>query len=266
MATGLKLKAKSAVANNSDRIARSSQRGTLPYFVRDNYKVARDGTLTPTFTSKAPQAIKGKKDFVIESPLSKLRSDPTGIGTLADCASYLIENRNLKKREQAFHSMLRSEIHKTDKGGAIIMLGAKPTKTEIQTANKLVQAKNGYNTIFLSPHQISKLKDMIGIKNKTNADVLLVDRKSYVARLADLKTIGSASRETIKAHLMKGSEQAPVVVLDIQGQVKRFDLINGIRDGWFKDTKSVLLNYKGQWYELSRELTFKKQWLEDTIK
>ena len=37
------------LANNSDRIARSSQRGTLPYFVRDNYKVGKDGTLTPTF-------------------------------------------------------------------------------------------------------------------------------------------------------------------------------------------------------------------------
>ena len=252
--------------DNSDRIARSSKAGTLPYFVRDNYKVGKDGTLTPTFASKAPQAIKGKKDLVIESPLGKLRSDPTGIGTLVDFASYLIENRNLNKREQAFHSMLRSEIHKTDKGGAIIMLGAKPTKTEIQTANKLVQAKNGYNTIFLSPHQISKLKDMLGIKNKTNADVLLVDRKSYVARLADLKTIGSASRETIKAHLMKGSEQAPVVVLDIQGQVKRFDLINGIRDGWCKDMKSVLLNYKGQWYEIDKDSAFKKKWLEDNIR
>jgi len=254
------------LANNSDRIARSSKAGTLPYFVRDNYTVGKDGTLTPTFASKAPQAIKGKKDFVIESPLSKLRSDPTGIGSLVDCASYLIENRNLKKREQAFHSMLRSEIHKTDKGGAIIMQGAKPTKTEIQTANKLVQAKNGYNTIFLSPHQISKLKSLLGIENNTNADVLLVDRKSYVARLADLKTIGSASRETLKAHLMKGSEQAPVVVLDIQGQVKRFDLINGIRDGWCKDTKAVLLNYKGQWYEIDKDSAFKKKWLEDNIR
>ena len=253
------------LANNSDRLQRASKAGTLPYFVRDNYKVGKDGTLTPTFASKTPQAIKGKKDFVIEYPLGKLRSDPTGIGTLVDCASYLIENRNLKKREQAFHSMLRSEIHKTDKGGAIIMQGAKPTKTEIQTANKLVQAKNGYNTIFLSPHQISKLKEMLGIKNNTNADVLLVDRKSYVARLADLKTIGSASRETIKAHLMKGSEQAHVVVLDIQGQVKRFDLIKGIRDGWCKDTKFVLLNYKGQWYEINKGNAFKKKWLENNI-
>ncbi len=37
--------------DNSDRIARSSKAGTLPYFVRDNYKVGKDGTLTPTFAS-----------------------------------------------------------------------------------------------------------------------------------------------------------------------------------------------------------------------
>lgn len=65
---------------------------------------------------------------------------------------------------------------------------------------------------------------------------------------------------------MKGSEQAPVVVLDVQGQVKRLDLIKGIRDGWSKGTKAVLLNYKGQWYEVSREFAFKKRWLEETIK
>ena len=40
--------------DNSDRIQRASKAGTLPYFVRDNYKVARDGTLTPIFASKAP--------------------------------------------------------------------------------------------------------------------------------------------------------------------------------------------------------------------
>ena len=39
------------LANNSDRIARSSKAGTLPYFVRDNYKVGKDGTLTPTFNA-----------------------------------------------------------------------------------------------------------------------------------------------------------------------------------------------------------------------
>ena len=37
--------------DNSDRITRSSKAGTLPYFVRDNYKVGKDGTLTPTFNA-----------------------------------------------------------------------------------------------------------------------------------------------------------------------------------------------------------------------
>lgn len=41
------------LANNSDRLQRASKAGTLPYFVRDNYKVGKDGTLTPTFASKA---------------------------------------------------------------------------------------------------------------------------------------------------------------------------------------------------------------------
>ena len=46
------------LANNSDRIARSSKRGTLPYFVRDNYKVGKDGTLTPTFNAQSIEARK----------------------------------------------------------------------------------------------------------------------------------------------------------------------------------------------------------------
>ena len=37
--------------DNSDRIQRASKAGTLPYFVRDNYKVGKDGTLTPTFNA-----------------------------------------------------------------------------------------------------------------------------------------------------------------------------------------------------------------------
>lgn len=45
------------LANNSDRIARSSKAGTLPYFVRDNYKVGKDGTLTPTFNAPKKPAL-----------------------------------------------------------------------------------------------------------------------------------------------------------------------------------------------------------------
>ena len=49
--------------DNSDRLQRANQAGTLPYFVRDNYKVARDGTLTPIFASKTQDQYirRGKK-------------------------------------------------------------------------------------------------------------------------------------------------------------------------------------------------------------
>lgn len=250
--------------NNTDRIASAQRNGTLPYYLRDNYKVAKDGTLTPTY-QKEPPVIIGKIDKTPEYP-AKLYGTMTGLGPAIDLVTYLVSERNLKNREKAFKKMLQADLYTTHRGGAIVMIGAKPTATELQTASKLVQAKNGYNTIFISPFQIKVLKEMMNIKNKTNADVLLVDKKTYVARLADLKTIGNASRETIKAHIMKGSEQAPVVVLDIQGQVKRFDLIKGIRDGWCKSTKFILLNYKGQWYEIDKGNAFNKKWLENTIR
>lgn len=251
------------LANNTDRIATAQRNGTLPYFVRDNYKVAKDGTLTPTYKNE-PQVIIGKIDKTPEYP-HNLYGTITGLGPAVDLVTYLVSNRNLKNREKAFKKMLQADFHTTHRGGAIVMIGANPTTTELQTASKLVQAKNGYNTIFISPFQIKALKEMMNIKNKTNADVLLVDKKTYVARLADLKTIGNASRETIKAHLMKGSEQAPVVVLDVQGKVKRFDLIKGIRDGWCKGTKAVLLNYKGQWYELDIDKVF-SDWITKNIR
>lgn len=44
--------------DNSDRIQRASKAGTLPYFVRDNYKVGKDGTLTPTFNAQSIEARK----------------------------------------------------------------------------------------------------------------------------------------------------------------------------------------------------------------
>nr|DAS90632.1 MAG TPA: minor capsid protein [Caudoviricetes sp.] len=43
--------------DNSNRIARSSKAGTLPYFVRDNYKVGKNGTLTPTFNAPEKPAL-----------------------------------------------------------------------------------------------------------------------------------------------------------------------------------------------------------------
>ncbi|WP_297172686.1 ADP-ribosyltransferase [uncultured Porphyromonas sp.] len=52
--------------DNSDRIQRASKAGTLPYFVRDNYKVGKDGTLTPTFASPKKQSKPAKPAKSVE--------------------------------------------------------------------------------------------------------------------------------------------------------------------------------------------------------
>jgi len=46
------------LANNTDRIASAQRNGTLPYYLRDNYKVAKDGTLTPTYRAQSIEARK----------------------------------------------------------------------------------------------------------------------------------------------------------------------------------------------------------------
>lgn len=43
---------------NQGRIADASKRGSLPYFIRDNFSVARNGSLTPTFYAQSIEAQK----------------------------------------------------------------------------------------------------------------------------------------------------------------------------------------------------------------
>ena len=43
---------------NRDRLQQANKRGTLPYFIRDNYKVSKDGTITPTFNAQSIEARK----------------------------------------------------------------------------------------------------------------------------------------------------------------------------------------------------------------
>ena len=45
--------------DNQDRLQQANKRGTLPYFIRDNYKVSKKGELTPIFTSNPTTLYKG---------------------------------------------------------------------------------------------------------------------------------------------------------------------------------------------------------------
>ena len=56
-ATNNELKAKLAFANNSDRLQRASKRGTLPYFVRDNYTVRQGRHTHPDIRQQGTDTI-----------------------------------------------------------------------------------------------------------------------------------------------------------------------------------------------------------------
>jgi hypothetical protein len=62
--------------------------------------------------------------------------------------------------------------------------------------------------------------------------------------------------ETIKNHVISGSGQAPVIAIDVIGGVSKHNLIDGLRAGWSKDTKRLLVNWKGQWYQINKQLLF----------
>lgn len=86
------------LASNSDRIQRASKAGTLPYFVRDNYKVGKDGTLTPTFNAPAKPS-KPALPSILER--AKARHDARTPEEVARIKQAVIDrrvNRNYGKR------------------------------------------------------------------------------------------------------------------------------------------------------------------------
>jgi hypothetical protein len=77
--------------------------------------------------------------------------------------------------------------------------------------------------------------------------------------------VNGASPKAITAQIASGSEQATVVVIDIIGRISKHDLIAAIRAGWSKNTKTILFNYRRQWYEINHEKAY-SDWIERNIK
>jgi hypothetical protein len=62
-----------------------------------------------------------------------------------------------------------------------------------------------------------------------------------------------------------------VIAIDVQGTASKWNVIKAIRSGWNDNTKTVLLNWKGSWYEINKAKAFGekkeyKDWLENHIK
>ncbi|MDO5106034.1 hypothetical protein [Capnocytophaga sp.] len=238
-------------------------------WIKDNQQDIETAKSLPMFLwgGEQPTAntIIGKKEAIKNILNNALLSDPLQINTFIKLYDFMQVKVASKVREKAFKNMLKNESFK-QVDDVFIMQGARLNTTELQTAQKLSRATNGYYVVFPSEGQIKGIKKLIGDVSKKKNDVYLYDKKTFYQKKADLKTLGDVSKETIERHLTDGSKQASVIVMDIQGQTNRHNIIKGLRAGWNKNIKEVLLNYKGKWYEIRKDKLFDDKWLKEHLK
>ena len=168
-------------------------------------------------------------------------------------------------RKATFNKMLATEHYERPEENILIMHGAKPNETELQTARKLAKTDE-YYLVFPNERQIREVRTLLNEPGAKKNDVFLIDKKTFKTIQADFKTCGNPSVETIMAHLSCGVEQAPNLILDITGKISKLKLIKGLRGGWSKRLRFLYLNYHGQWYLLDKAKVFDNSWLTKTLK
>ncbi|MDR2065178.1 MAG: hypothetical protein LBP85_05670 [Prevotellaceae bacterium] len=236
---------------NAKRIAQAQERGTLPYWLQDNSALLQKSGIT------------GSKEFTPLAMKGVLLTDPFAVNSFLKLIDFMRAKVAPQLRKIAFELAMKNEKYKRE-GDVFYIAGAKYNRTEQQTAQKLTKAN--YYVVFPNKDQINKIKAMEGDKSKRINDVYIYDKKSYKQYKADIKTMGNPSIETVASHISSGTGQASVIILDITGLITKTSLIRGIRSGWTKKTKIILLNYRGQWYQIDKENAFKRMWLENNIK
>lgn len=233
-ATGIKLKAKSTFANNSDRIARSSKAGTLPYFVRDNYTVARDGTLTPTFASKAPTPYKGAFKGLPKEQGATPKQAPSNFkdvrdklreatkpfehnlyGTFEPFSPMIIEAvrmaKDRKTKNAIFESILNdkraSVLYQTQTAKTTIFPNHKGKRSPVWAETK--QMARDLNQSGISVSFLPEMDDV------SCADsIVQIGKKDW--RLADFKYSTSTNYNTIAEDIIKGVKQADAIALKLE--------------------------------------------------
>ena len=168
------------MANNQDRIARAEQRGTLPYFVRDNRVIVNAIQKGELISSKRYGNI---QDALSSLPKTKslniLASDFTGGFpiALAKCFEGLISYYNQRKinaerveilkqiiktskfEKLKYHSTNKGSIYGINMGDFDKILSEKEMPKNLTIAKKL--ANNDYNVYLLSNPNTIKSADFI---------------------------------------------------------------------------------------------------------
>ena len=198
--------------------------------------------------------------------LGRLLADVLGVGALATMVEKSVRRTAVKIRKAAFEKMMTEEDgYRWVEANVIVMKGAKPNETELQTAIKLAKTDE-YYMVFPNDGQIKEVRQLLKVSGDKRNDLFLIDKTTFKTIAVDIKTCGNPSVETIIAHLSGGVNQAPNLILDITGKISRVNLTIGLRRGWSKDLRSLYLNYHGQWYLLDRNTVFDKKWITDHIK
>jgi hypothetical protein len=181
------------------------------------------------------------------------------INSFAELIRVMSGKANWQVRHAAFMRMLEiADFY--EEGRCYVMLGAKPTVTELQTANKL--ADWNYYVVFPSDGQIKEVRNSLNLSGQKRPDVFIVDKKTFRLFRADLKTAGNPSMKTVVKQFVGGAEQAEVVILDISGTISKRKLMMSIRNAFIKASAILLLNYHGKWYQVDRAKAFDKKWLD----
>jgi hypothetical protein len=186
-------------------------------------------------------------------------------GSMSILVEQSLHKATLKTRKHNFQLMMEEECFDELHDNIIIMKGAKPNETEIQTAKKLAKTDE-YYLVFPNDGQIKEIRSLTrDVSNKRN-DIYLIDKKTFKAIAVDIKTCGNPSTETIISHLSEGVNQAPNLILDVTGRISKSKLTFSLRRGWSKRLRAIYLNYHGHWYYLNRDLVYDKKWITDNIK
>jgi hypothetical protein len=182
--------------------------------------------------------------------------DPTGVVTFADLTTNLAKRAVPVIRKKGFENFLAHNKHevfnyKTESGkkaDIYVMEGARYNEQEFHISGKL--AKAGYHVVFPNKGDLGKVR-----KN----DVYLYDIKTYAQKKVELKSLFGDSMDTVKSQIISGTGQAGIIAYDIQSGIKKQWLIQGLRGGWSNDLKTVMINWKGQWYNIHKDILFTKE-------
>ena len=189
----------------------------------------------------------------MKKQINTIPFDPACISTFKDVITLLEQKSTPAVRKRIFNRYFAKQAHKkfrykttTGKHAYIyVMEGAVYTETEFHIAGKLIRA--GYHVVFPNKGDLGK-----GRKN----DVYLYDAKTYIQQKVELKSLFGHTADAVKSQIISGSGQAGIIAYDIQSKIKPNWLIQGLRNGWSSNLKTVMINWKGQWYQIEQDLLF----------